>query len=72
MLYKKTHRQYLREFKRGRKFKVNGNIYRVAKEKPYMKRSCIFGYCICIDSWILISISSGKLWHTDDIKLLED
>ena len=45
MLYKKIHRQYLREFKRGRKFKIRninckGKEYEVTKE-PYVKGNLI-------------------------------
>ena len=33
MLYKKIHRQYLREWRLGRKFKLdNGEVYEVTKE----------------------------------------
>ena len=36
MLYKKIHRQYLREWRIGRKFDIiNGNVYEVTKE-PYI------------------------------------
>lgn len=67
MLYKKTHRRYLREFRKGRKFKVNGNIYRVAEEKPYIELGNIF-----IDGWCLIPIvgdCSGKVWYKFDYDL---
>lgn len=30
MLYKKIHRQYLREFRMGRKFRYNGEVHEVA------------------------------------------
>lgn len=34
MLYKKVHRQFLREFKKGRKFKVGDDVFKVTG-KPY-------------------------------------
>ena len=71
MLYKKIHRQYVKKFWKGRKLEYFGKVYEIFSEKPHMKRSCIFGYCICVDSWILIFIYSGKMYHTDDIKLLD-
>ena len=35
MLYKKIHRQYLREFRKGRRFKLDGEIYKIIK-KPFI------------------------------------
>ena len=77
MLYKKVHRQYLREFREGRKFKDNSNIYEVTR-KPYINEDYIQidvdnGYfgdrCIAV-----IALYSGKMWYKykSDITWLED
>ena len=43
VLYKKVHRQYLREFKKGRKFKYDNKVHEIIKE-PYIDETYI-----CID-----------------------
>ena len=62
MLYKKIHRQYLREFKKGRRFKYYDGSYNVRDEvtsKPYIDYS---EGAICVKSdydgleWCLIPI----------------
>lgn len=45
VLYKKVHRQYLRQFKVGRKFKCDGEVHEIIKE-PYIGR---YKNYICID-----------------------
>ena len=72
MLYKKVHRQYLRQFRVGRKFKCYGFVYEITKEKPYID---IKGGSIRIDHWYLILIAitgsgSGQLWI--DVEWVED
>ena len=52
MLYKKIHRQYLRKWRIGRKFKYNRHVYEVTK-KPYID---IERGSIRIDNWHLILI----------------
>lgn len=45
MLYKKIHRQYLREFRVGRKFMLRNEIFEIIKEvikKPYISRNRIW------------------------------
>ena len=67
MLYKKTHRQYLREWRVGRKFKVNGKVYEITKEEPFIEYGSIF-----VDGWCLIPIGgeySGKVWYKFDYDL---
>ena len=70
MLYKKIHRQYLREFKRGRKFKIRninckGKVYEVTKE-PIIGRVAIW-----IDGMDLISFYSGKIRYKDEFKWID-
>lgn len=67
MLYKKVHRQYVRQFRIGRKYKFSSYVYEVI-EKPYI--NIRKGY-IAAECRVLIIISSGKMyWH--DIIWLED
>lgn len=48
MLYKKIHRQYLREWKVGRKYKTSsGKVYKVSR-KPYIEKQ---SNCINTDCW---------------------
>lgn len=61
MLYKKIHRQFLRGFREGRKFKCEGEVYEVAG-KPYI--DCDW-HSIWLGSWILINMlekDSGRFW----------
>lgn len=74
MLYKKIHRQHVRQFRVGRKFRFvdnyNDRVYKITG-KPHIplftkgKRSTIR-----VDCWDLIFVWSGKLWHKDDITWL--
>lgn len=68
MLYKKIHRQYIREFRTGRKYKCmySGKAYKVA-EKPYIKLGCIW-----LEGWRLTQFSSGRLCNRDGFEWLED
>ena len=73
MLYKKVHRQYLREWRIGRKFKYLGEVYEITKEKPFIDIEC---GNIRIDHWFLILIlidgeKSGQLWCKDNIEWLD-
>lgn len=79
MLYKKIHRQYLREFKVGRKFEYrgSGDIGKITKlyttRDCYVSVSARFG-CLPI-SLTLIHMTgpwNGKLLYIDDITWLED
>ena len=64
MLYKKVHRQHIREWRLGREFKIRGEVDEVASG-PYTK-----GGFIWIGNWYLIHLLSGKLKHKDDITWL--
>ena len=69
MLYKKVHRQHLREFKVGRKFKYDdgggSKVFEITS-KPHIE-----GDYIWVDSWIFIDITSGQLLYIDDITRLD-
>ena len=69
MLYKKTHRQYLRQWRLGRKFKLHGSyiIHKVI-EKPYIRS---FEFDICSDGWILIVLTTGRIMFGGNIKWLD-
>ena len=57
MLYKKIHRQYLKNFRLGRKFKFCGlpEVYEITREPR-------IGLCyISTDRWLLIELYSGKM-----------
>lgn len=66
MLYKKYHRNYLKQFRKGRRFKFredvdNGNVYGVTC-KPYIEKNYNGNYInISITRWYLISLVSGKI-----------
>ena len=72
MLYKKTHRQYLREWRLDRKFKAGNRdkVYRVSiKLKPYITEGFIQ-----IGGWRLIYMKgprSGRLYDKDAFKWLD-
>lgn len=68
MLYKKIHRQYLREFRIGRKYKgkYTGKVYEIAV-KPYITKEYIQ-----IGGWWLINFYSGELYNKDVFEWLED
>ena len=52
MLYKKIHRQFLREFRVGRKFKYgNSRVVHEVTSKPRIE-----GDCIQVEGWYLIYI----------------
>ena len=66
MLYKKIHRQYVKEFRKGRKFKIDGEVYEVTRE-PYIEGEYItIGCC-----WRLIPFWSGGLWYKYEITWLD-
>lgn len=66
MLYKKVHRQYLREFRLGRKFRFDGEVYKVTT-KPVTTDSTIFIFCDNVWLFSLFSTAgrnSGlQLWN---------
>ena len=80
MLYKKVHRQYLRECKIGRKFRFRGEVYKVTG-KPFIYYS---EGSICVkcsgpgnwDYWDLVVVndfygwSIGKRLDKDNIEWL--
>ena len=66
MLYKKIHRQHLRQWRIGRRFKIDGYVDEVTG-KPYIKRSCY----IWVGDWKVINTVSGQLWHEDEITWLD-
>ncbi len=71
MLYKKTHRQYLREWRLSRRFKHEecGNVYRITKEPyidgRYITIECIdethYGYDFSLI--YMTGDSSGQFWY---------
>ena len=87
MLYKKIHRQYVKEFREGRKFKCEefGDDVREITSKPYIDSR---GWWICVkvmlvdkdryDFWSVISITNcfmshkGELSNKNDITWLEN
>ena len=74
MLYKKIHRQHLREFKRGRIFKID-NDTKCEVEKPYIDEECNAIYVRGTMSWRLIPMYgkySGKLWLKNRITWCSD
>ena len=70
MLYKKIHRQYVRQFKEGREYKkcIDSNYYKVCKViyKPYIDD--IF---IRVDGWRLVHLPSGQLCNRNVFKWLD-
>ena len=70
MLYKKIHRQYIRKFRKGRKYMFPGdNVVREITKKPYIEKH---GNCINTDCWFLISFSTGRLlFNKDDFEWLD-
>lgn len=64
MLYKKYHRNYLKQFRIGRRFKFHeneGNVFGVTC-KPYIEKDYKGNYInISITRWYLISLVSGKI-----------
>ena len=74
MLYKKVHRQFVRQFWKGRKFWYCGFVHEVAKE-PYIskKEECIFFKGDKL-RWYLIPIigsSKGQLLNTCNFKWID-
>ena len=70
MLYKKVHRQFVREFQVGRKYRFNdSNIVGEISGKPSIDKK-EYGYIyILVGSLYLIYMTgpySGKMWHKDD------
>ena len=67
MLYKKIHRQHVKEWRLGREFKYY-NIHRVTK-KPHIEGSYIW-----MDGWHLISIRGihlGQIHYKEKITWLD-
>lgn len=71
MLYKKVHRQHVREWRCWRRFKYNDRdeVYRIPSiAKPHIVEK----FNIMVDEWALISMygpSLGKIWHKEIIWL---
>ena len=70
MLYKKIHRQYLREFRVGRRFEYRGDIYEITRGPFFLTPRRIWidrgiGNCMSILS------ESGKMQYKE-IVWLED
>ena len=71
MLYKKIHRQYLRKWKVGRRFRHEkyGNVYRITREPyidgRYITIDCIdkthYGYDFSLI--YMTGDSSGRFWY---------
>ena len=64
MLYKKVHRQYLKEWRLGRKFKYLGSNDEVVVRKVTYEPTIVDSY-ICVNGVDLISFSSGKIRYKD-------
>ena len=76
MLYKKVHRQHLREFRVGRDFKCKGRMFKVSKELHIHKDSNPISILLgsCNMRWFLIPIvgpCKGQLWNKDKITWLD-
>lgn len=77
MLYKKFHRQYVKEFRLGRKFRYNGgNIFEVTRE-PCINKYYIYIEiekklydCNILRLIPLTLLNKGKLWCKKEIKWL--
>lgn len=71
MLYKKIHRQHLREFRKGRKCKfLGGDIVYEITTKPHIGMTSINS-----DGWCLIPIVGsfpGQLWYKEKITWCSD
>ena len=67
MLYKKIHRQYVKEFREGRQFRFKNEEIFTIITKPGIDRDFIW-----IDSWVLIDITTGQIKHKNNIIWLED
>lgn len=74
MLYKKIHRQYVKEFRKGRKFKYNGFVYEVTGE-PHILRTTTYDYIIVdldYDEVLhIICISTRRIRLRNTITLLD-
>ena len=66
MLYKKIHRQYVKEFRVGRKFRFDGKVYKVTT-RPVTTDSTIFIFCnnVCLFSLFSTACRNlgGQLWN---------
>ena len=83
MLYKKIHRQYVKEFWKGRRFKIDDEVYKIIKE-PFIDypRICVrcesLWCCSCKKSLIIMIdsdafiVSLGERIHKDRITWLGD
>lgn len=78
MLYKKIHRQYVKEFRKGRKYKFF-SVWEVIKE-PYIDEGYIkiginrYGVEDNVDGWCLIPIVGpykGRMWRIDSIEWID-
>ena len=70
MLYKKVHRQYLREFRVGRRFR----FYDDSSEVHEVTRKPEIGlFSIRVSDWDVISMVQwpGKMWLKDNIEWLD-
>ena len=73
MLYKKIHRQFLRECRIGRKYKrCSSNVVDVVTGKPHIDSDF---NSILADGWNVITIKgqdSGKIWNRSIFNWQED
>ena len=60
MLYKKVHRQYVKEFRRGRKYEFDGKVREVTR-KPHINIE--EGGYIVAEFRVLIRFSSGEIYQ---------
>lgn len=85
MLYKKIHRQYLREFRKGKRFKLDDEVYKIIKEpfidypSPRICVKCESMWCCSSKKSLIIMIDSdhyipslGERVYKDKITWLED
>ena len=75
MLYKKVHRQYLRQFKKGRKFKFYKEVYE-AISKPFIDYPKICIWCDWCRLYLIMMVDndvshSGEIIGKDKITWLD-
>ena len=71
MLYKKIHRQFVKEFKKGREFKVGDHVFKVTG-KPYIKDGCIFSVVSGDNDWPLIPLVDAPKYPDKGERIDED
>lgn len=72
MLYKKVHRQFLRDFRVGRKFKTKYSVVCEITKGLHISREWIVVEVDDEDMWYIIKLFSGQIWDKNDMIWLED